>query len=545
MKNAVEELREIHKCGASEDYISVRVSFDGSYQTRSGKSGGGFSRFCFGAAISTETGKVLQYDIGCNSCRKCTEYTNLLRNEAITFEEYEEWKENHQYFCTANLEDYASVQLESQIAPNVVQKALELGVIFSGIVTDGDNKTHEVLRKSKPYQHLGIYEIERLECLAHVAKRLKKNICNYQEKSLKSHRNEKEFDRRLLSKGSMSKGEITKSLNTKYFKMTKRDSGKRDQDSWGKGKSREIKTISDAMAGQIASYYKQAVKRNIGDIDAIIKAIQAIPLHLSANDTNAAQNHRLCPKSATTWCPYQASIWNAQTPGHHPNYIGNEAFQLVMKVFDEFGLSTPNFVEKIQQGLTSNHNEALHRVLWSMVLKNEFASSEMMELGSALAVIRYNDGFGGLKQIFDLLRIPMSRRTSEFFLKADTRRITESSKDPSKMQKRFSKKQMRQKKTSKQLKKHGDGYSSGKYSAASHNPNSSNSDQEPELEPSSKSYTCATCGGDQHYVAGLGIGRRGAIPMIQCGRCLDWNHEECVCADQDSFHEEWICPNCV
>ena len=38
------------------------------YQTRSN------SRNCFASALSTETNKVLAYDVACNSCSRCTDY---------------------------------------------------------------------------------------------------------------------------------------------------------------------------------------------------------------------------------------------------------------------------------------------------------------------------------------------------------------------------------------------------------------------------------------------------------------------------------------
>ena len=74
-----------------------------------------------------------------------------------------------------------------------------------------------------------------------------------------------------------------------------------------------------------------------------------------------------------------------------------------MDDFSSFGYNSPDFVRKIEDGLTSNHNEALHSVLWSMVHKNEPASCEIMELGSALSVIRYNEGYNGILRLSRLL----------------------------------------------------------------------------------------------------------------------------------------------
>lgn len=46
-----------------------------------------------------------------------------------------------------------------------MNSALERGVVFSGLVTDGDNKTHEALKNV----YLGVYDnIERFECLRYM-----------------------------------------------------------------------------------------------------------------------------------------------------------------------------------------------------------------------------------------------------------------------------------------------------------------------------------------------------------------------------------------
>ena len=257
MDRAISELRTIQQISNSQ-YLRTMVSYDGAYQQRSGKSGGGFSRYCFGAAISVETGKVLSYGVACNSCRICSNYANQYRSEAISYEELQEKKELHAPHCAAKYSAYASVQLESALAPSVVRSALSRGIIFSRIVTDGDNKTYDVLRQADIYRDVGD-DIERFECLAHVAKRLKTNLCKAQEKTLKSNRNEKEIQKRLMSAKSMPQRKITKELGSFKGKLRK-DSTKRAV--WGLQQSKAILTISDATAAQIASYFKLAVKRN-------------------------------------------------------------------------------------------------------------------------------------------------------------------------------------------------------------------------------------------------------------------------------------------
>ena len=192
MLMAVAELRLLYNTPSNSKNITTVGTFDGAYQQRSGKSGGGFSRYCFAAAIIAETGKVVSYGVACNSCAFCTETNNQLRDSIITTEQHEERIAIHASVCPAEYADYSSVHLESAIAPKVISDALERGIVFSGIVSDGDNKTHEALLKADVYGHLESGEaIERFECISHVAKRMKSNLNKRQEKVLKNSRSSK------------------------------------------------------------------------------------------------------------------------------------------------------------------------------------------------------------------------------------------------------------------------------------------------------------------------------------------------------------------
>ena len=368
---------------------------------RSGKSGGRFSRYCFASAISVDSGKVLSYEVACNSCPRRNEFELKYTRGQINDDEYQLWEQNHKTICPSKYSEFASVQLESALAPVILRQAYERGIIFSGLVCNGDNKTIEALKDAQVYHQLGVdVEINRLECLSHVVKRMKINLCNRQEAVLKEARNDKKAEvRYLMKEKQMNKQEANKTIGKKYVGTLKTDSKTRE--GW-KGeptkKSVAIHHLSVAMCGQIASYYRLAVQRNTGDVSSIIRAINAIPLHLGANDENAAANHRYCPYCQDSWCHYQAAIFNKRTPPHHPNYLSQTAINLIFSTFDEFKYNKEEFIEKISGGMTSNHNESTHNILFQMVEKTEAIGIDVMKLGAALAVIRYNDGFAGVKK---------------------------------------------------------------------------------------------------------------------------------------------------
>lgn len=90
----------------------IVASYDGCYQMRSGKAGGGFSRYCFASAIAVDTAQVISYGIGCNSCHICTLYENKLKSNSTSAADYDTFIEKHQKTCQANYSHLSSVQLE-------------------------------------------------------------------------------------------------------------------------------------------------------------------------------------------------------------------------------------------------------------------------------------------------------------------------------------------------------------------------------------------------------------------------------------------------
>ena len=78
MMRAKTGLEVIFGTNSLTNCVHAVVSFDGAYQIISKKGGGGYSPYCF--AISVETGKVLAYDVACNTCRQCNLYAGLSKS---------------------------------------------------------------------------------------------------------------------------------------------------------------------------------------------------------------------------------------------------------------------------------------------------------------------------------------------------------------------------------------------------------------------------------------------------------------------------------
>ena len=100
MDRAAIELGTLH--GICENgLIHDITSFDGAYQKRSTKGGGGYSRYCFASVISMTLCKVVAFDVACNSCRECTRLANMLEDQGLEKGEYNKLVVSHQLQCPA------------------------------------------------------------------------------------------------------------------------------------------------------------------------------------------------------------------------------------------------------------------------------------------------------------------------------------------------------------------------------------------------------------------------------------------------------------
>ena len=183
---------------------------------------------CFSSIVSMKTGKVIAYKVGTNKCSGC--------KLGI-----------HKPDCQAEYFDYANVHLESAIAKNLLAQAHKRGIVFDTLVCDGDNDTVGSLNDSLIYKNLGIdLNIRKIECLAHVMRTMMNNLFN----------NEVEAGKSSLEETSVE------------------------------SQSNEIKYMTRQLSGNISHLYRLALQHNDGYPNRAKTEIDAIPLHLGANDDN-------------------------------------------------------------------------------------------------------------------------------------------------------------------------------------------------------------------------------------------------------------------
>ena len=167
----LEAANQLHKKVDSEPSpepkaVNVPISFDSSWKTR-----GHYSNIGFGAAISTSTKKVLDYEILSRICEKCSIWTEEKQKDKPS--EYEKWLERHKPNCNRNYTG-SSQAMEPEAAERIWGRSLERNrLVYSVFIGDGDSKAFQHVTSLNPYP---LVKVRKEECLTHVAKRLKKSL---------------------------------------------------------------------------------------------------------------------------------------------------------------------------------------------------------------------------------------------------------------------------------------------------------------------------------------------------------------------------------
>ena len=231
---------------------------------------------------------------------------------------------------------------------------------------------------------------------------MKGHLIEHQKDILKQARSDKKTERSKLITLGGDERSVKKKIDAKFKGQLQRKTKPRGD--WGE-ESVELKFLSDEMCSRVTSFYQLAVKQHLGNSAEIFEAVKSISLHLGANDENASENHKFCPKGPGSWCRYQRALSSGDIPPRHPNYLGLNVVELITKVFSKYNYDKEYFINQIADGQTSIHNEAVHNLIFTMVRKTEAVGLTVMRLGCALAVIRYNEGYQAISEVLDLLQV--------------------------------------------------------------------------------------------------------------------------------------------
>ena len=339
------------------EIADILVSCDGSWQKR-----GFTSLYGVVFVIAHETGKVVDFHVMSKECQGCRLWEGMEQTP-----EYVIWKRNHQ--CEKNYEG-SSGGMEPHGMSILFNRSLPEKIRYKYLISDGDSKSHALILEQQPYGSSCI--VEKKDCIGHVHKRMGSALLELKQRM----RGRKLDDGKTIG----GKGRLTK----------------------------------DAIES-LQNYYGKAIRDNVGDVNAMMKAVQATLLH--KNSTDEAPRHHLCDPS---WCKYLQAR-ERKEEFHHKDSIPDAIVKELRPIYKRLGARS--LLEKCKDGYTQNANESIHALVWKYCPKVMHMGRSAVSAAVALAVCSWNDGLASIQGIAEYLDIPMTPHSVAHLVDRSVKRI--------------------------------------------------------------------------------------------------------------------------
>lgn len=347
----------------NEGCTDIAVALDGTWQKR-----GHTSLHGVVSATSVDTGKVVDVQILTKYCHKCEK----LKDEKVKLNIHKCSGE-----CSTNYQG-VSGGMESEGVLSIFHRSQEkYNVQYTRYLGDGDTKAYKKVVESKPY---GEVNIEKLECVGHVQKRLGSRL------------------RRLRNEYKGKRLEDGKALG-------------------GQGR------LSEKEIDRLQSYYGQAIRNNLHSLEDMQKAVYAALLHRASTD--AVPLHHFCPTGVSSWCKFNKSKVTGENYEHHP--LPKPIVDLIKPIYRS--LTQEDLLRKCMHGKTQNVNESFNSVIWTRVPKTVFVGSETISIGVHDAVLTFNEGNSGRVKVLELLGVDSGTNMKNAFHTIDSLRVKKADMD--------------------------------------------------------------------------------------------------------------------
>lgn len=304
--------------------------------------------------------KCIDIEIKTKECKSC----NFWEKKDKGSDAYQTWKDTHQ--CSIN-HDGSSASMETSGVLSMFKRSVDSRKLrYKTFIGDGDSSSYPNVVKEDPYPGL---VIKKGECIGHVQKRVGSNL------------------RRLRKKLPAD----------------------RKKAIFGKGK------LTDASINYIQNCYGLAIRQNTGNLYQMVKNVAAILPHCSDNSDDA-QRHKYCNREEDSWCSY----WN-KTKQYKHKFSIKESVQHEPEIKSLFErLREHSLLEKCLHGKTQNVNEAMNGIIWTKCPKIVYVNRQTLELGTASALLEFNEGKEGIHNVMSKLGL-----TSGVFGKRNMRIISQ------------------------------------------------------------------------------------------------------------------------
>ena len=344
--------------------VDTAVTFDGTWMRR-----GHTSLYGVFTVMSWDIGKVLDLHVASKYCQQCAVWKSRKREGKVTNAEFEQFIADHS--CTRTTAA-SSGGMEAEAAPILWRRSEERRLRYTTFIGDGDSKSFIAVQNASPYgPHV---KIEKEECVGHVQKRVGTNL-----RKLK-----KNFAGKKLEAG----GTIG-----------------------GRGR------LTDAMIESLQTYYGLAVRANIGDLQAMCRAIWASLMHRVSTDE--LPKHQYCPPGIESWCGWQRQQAGGDAYQHH-NILPQAIFKVAKPLY--IRLTDKALLQRCLRGATQNQNECFNGLVWQLCPKTSFCGARAVEMAAAFATAWFNDGAVAVQHILQEMSLDTGVFTASALVSLDRSR---------------------------------------------------------------------------------------------------------------------------
>ena len=311
------------------------------------------------SVLSMDTGKVVDVEPMSRHCKGCETHLKLDKSSA----KFKKWQKGHT--CKANF-DGSAPAMEPEGAKRIFARSQEKhGLLYTKFCGDGDSKSFPAVEKI--YKGEGKM-VEKLECIGHVQKR----------------------------------------MGTALRKLKREKKG-----LGGRGK------LTDKMVDKIQNYYGIAIRSNVGNLEAMKKAVLAVLFHCASSAEKSYHNY--CPDGKDSWCGFKADKANISSNFKPGQGLPLEIIGLLKPIFAN--LSRDELLRKCLHGQTQNQNESFHRVIWDRVPKSTYVGRDIFETGIYDAVSHFNDGARATISVLQQLGLEPGHYSQKICNELDASRI--------------------------------------------------------------------------------------------------------------------------
>ena len=332
MSDAADDIRG----NVMANVVDTGVSCDGTWQRRGFSSLNGVF-----AAISIDSGKVLDVEPMSRSCKACFLKKDLMKTDPTS---YAQWRNSH--ICKFNYNGSAG-GMESEGAKRVFGRSIEKhNLRYVEFLGDGDSKSFLTVKETYP----GV-RMKKLECVGHYQKRVGTRLRNLKKKE--------------------------KSLG-------------------GRGR------LTDAVIDRLQNFFGVAIRQNAGNLKGMKAGVLATLFHVASSKNNN-WHFPHCPTGSNSWCKYNRDKEN-DTKLYKPGPgLPLEIVHKIRPIFE--CLSKDSELEKCLHGKTQNANESFNGTIWDRIPKTNYVSLENLSFGVYDAVANFNIGMKSSVLIYEKLNM--------------------------------------------------------------------------------------------------------------------------------------------